>query len=239
MTPTNFNSVERLIQDAFENATLVAEGQRPNSEQWAKALNKLNSIVNFQQTRGLKLFTLADTSLTLTSGVYAYTLGPGATVGISMTKPLRVIQAYYLDSSGNVTPMTPVSWQEWVNLQKAGQYGQPVNYFVNKQVTTLDVSVWPTPDLFAATGTVHFVLQQQIEQIASLTSSVYFPSEWYLGLMWALTAELVTGQPDSIVARAEMKKREYLADLEGWDVEDAQTFLTPDPRGSYYSANFS
>lgn len=237
-TPLYLNSANRLIQDACENAGLVASGQRPDSELTAKAFNKLNAVVAFQQTRGLKIFTNADIPLPLISPTNTYTLGPGASPGVAMVRPLRVIYAYFLSAAGSVTPITIISQQEWNNLQKAGQVGTPINLFPFKGATSLTVNLWPAPDTSAATGVVHLVLQQQITQAVSLTDTIAFPPEWYLGLMWALVVELSQGQPAEIIAFARSQRKEYLDDLEGWDVEDAQTFLTPDMRWGDSRSNF-
>jgi hypothetical protein len=231
-TPTYLNSVGRLIQEAYTEAGLVAAGQQLNSFQYANGLNRLTTLVNFQQTRGLKLFTNADVVLTLTAGSYAYTLGPAAVAGagIAMVKPLRVLLAYYLDASGNVVPMFPVSWQEWVSLQKANNTGTPLNFFVDKQSLALNVNLWPVPDANAALGSVHLVLQQQIAQAVSLTDTISFPPEWYLGLMWGLAFEIGTGQPQEIIAKCMAQKKTYLDELENWDVEDGPVYFIADSR---------
>lgn len=234
--PPYFGSVSDAIYQAYVNAGLIAEGQAPNSERYAAAFNKLNHLVNFLQTKGLKLFTVQDVPLTLVAGTYLYTLGPLGTV--PMTKPLRVPFAYFLDQYNSRIPMTAVSQQEWTILPINAAPGIPVNFFVDKQATTLNVNLWPTPNAQAALGSVHLILQTQLPLGTNLTESIYFPPEWFIGVAWALANELCTGQPQAIVARCQQKSEKFLADLEGWDVEDAQTFFTPDVRGSYGGSSF-
>jgi hypothetical protein len=236
--PTNFNTVERAIFEAYENCAIIPDGGTPNSEQYAKGFNRLNSLVNFLQTRGLKLFAQTDIPLPLVAGTNLYKVGVGQ-AGINMAKPLRVPLAYFLNASGTRVPMTPMSWQEWVNLQpQTTSPGQPVNYFVDKQAAFLGVYVWPTPDATSAAGSVHLVFQTQIPLGTGLTDDISFPPEWFTGIAWALSNELCTGQPDSIVARCKAKSDEFLNWLDGWDVEDAQTFFTPDARNGYYNNDF-
>jgi hypothetical protein len=71
-----------------------------------------------------------------------------------------------------------------------------------------------------------------------LTDQISFPTEWFNGLSWDLADELSTGQPQPIVARCMLKAKEFIADLENWDVEDAQTFFTIDQRMTYGSSDF-
>lgn len=235
-TPLYQYSVGRAIQQAYVKACLIPAGQQPSSGQIADAIGILTDIVNFQQTKGLKLFSNIDTTITLSAGTYMYGLGPAGS--IPMTKPLRAVLAYFVSAAGSITPMTPVSWQEWVILQKSNQAGTPVNFFVDKQAAVLNVGVWPPPDSTAATGAVHFVLQTQLTTPVSLTDSISFPPEWFIGIVWALAHELSQGQPQEIVNRCKVSKEEYLKDLEDQDVEDAQVFFVPDQRSWVRGGSF-
>jgi len=235
----NFNTVERVIVEAYENAGLIAMGSYPNSDQYARGLNKLNTIVNYLQTQGIKLWTQVDTPMVLVAGTNFYPLGAGQT-GISMTKPLRAPFVYFLSATGARTPMTPVSWQEWVNLPlQTSALGQPVNYFIDKQATLLGVYLWPTPDALSATGSAHLVLQTQIPNAQGLTDTTAFPPEWFSTLAWGLADELCTGQPEAIVQRCAGRYLTFRTALENWDVEDAQVFFTPDMRGGAGGNSFA
>jgi hypothetical protein len=236
--PASFGTCRTVIEQAYENCGIVAEGSLPLSEQYARGLTRLNQLVNYLQTRGLKLWTIVDTSLGLTAGTNQYTLGPGALTGVSMTKPLRAISGYFLDSNGNKTPMTPLSWQEISILNISGASGLPVNYFTDKQLTKLVVTLWPTPDSTSATGSVHLILQTQIGNGVALTDATMFPPEWTIGLAWMLADELSAGQPASVIERCRTRAAELRSDLEGWDVEDAQTFFTPDIRSMNQGGSF-
>ena len=235
-TPAYNGSVIRVIDEAYVKAGLVAQGNSPNSDQYATGLNQLNSLVSLLQTQGLKLWTQIDLAVMLVAGQNLYQFGPG--LGINMTKPLRAVYGYYQDSSGIRRPLYPISWQEWTTLSQVSQQGQINSFFVDKQQTQLNVYFWLTPDTTAAAGTAHLVLQTQLTQGVALTDSVSFPVEWFTFLTWALACELAIGQPEAIIVRCEGKKREYQTMLEGWDVEDAQTFFTPDARGAYVGYGF-
>lgn len=235
---TTFNTFSRVIEEAYFNAGLVAEGQTPNSEKYARGLQKLNTISVFLQTKGLSLFSLQDITVPLVSGTYFYPLGPGSS-GVSMVKPFRVILGYYLNQSLQRVPMTALSWQEWTILnQTASSPGQPINYFVDKQPYVLNVSVWPTPNDQAVLGEVHLILQTTLPKGSALTDQTAFPEEWFPVLSWGLADELCTGQPQEIVNRCATKAKFYREELDNWDVEDAQTFFTPDSRSGYYASSF-
>lgn len=238
-SPSTFNTAYSVLCQAGENAGLIPTGGTPNSEQLASWLNRLNQMVNHWATKGLKLWLQQDIAITsLSTTTNFYPLGPGQT-GINMTRPYRVPLAYFQDSTGNTVNLIPVSWQEWIILQnKTTSPGQPVNYFVDKQATYLGVYLWPTPDSVSVTGSVHLVLQNQPTQMVGLVDTTAFPIEWAQGMSWGLSDLICTGQPADIVSRCAQKAEIYRVDLEGWDVEDAETFFTVDTRGGMYYGNF-
>jgi hypothetical protein len=233
-TPVSFNTPDRLIKYAYDDAGIVGDGQDPSSEQMAKGLNKMNDLINYLQTQGLKLWLNFDLPIPLTSGQATYILGPGGSV--NMTKPMRVISSYYLDSSGNQRPLTVLSWDDWTRLSNKQQLGQINSYFVDKQQLSLNVSFWLTPDDLAANlGEAHCLIQQQVAQMVGTMDGVSFPIEWFSAIRWGLALELASKQPDGIKQTCAQMYQLYLKNLEDWDVEDAPTFLQPDMRGGYIS----
>ena len=221
---------------AYKDAGLIQDGDEPSGEQYADGLMRLNDIANLWQTQGLKLWLNQDLAVPLVAGQGNYSLGPGGSV--DMAKPLRVIESYYLDSSGIRRPLVPLSWDDYFRLSQVNQVGQINSYFVNKQQFKLDLFFWNIPDALAATGTVHLLVQNQITQMVSLTDTTAFPLEWSMGLRWGLADELATGQPQAIMDRCEKRATAYRQALEDWDVEDAPTSFTPDQRALYATSSF-
>ena len=71
-----------------------------------------------------------------------------------------------------------------------------------------------------------------------ITDTTVFPLEWYQGLRWLLAQQICQGQPQEVISRIDMMAAKYQEDLDGWDVEDAQVFFTPDTRGMYWGSRF-
>jgi len=236
MTAPSNNTPISIINDAYFDAGLTQEGQVPNSEQIVMGMRKLTDIINLFQTQGLKLWLLEDHPITLTAGTGTYTLGPAGTV--VMTKPLRVIDAYYEDVNHIRRPLVPLSWNDYTRLSQIVQRGQINSYFVDKQQTQLSVFFWLVPDANAATGQAHLVLQRQATNFINLNETVNFPVEWRIALRWALADELATGQPQAIMDRCQQRAIAYRTMLEDWDVEDAPTRFTPDSRSQYATGAF-
>ena len=234
--PASFNTPDRIIRMAMVDAGYLQDGDDPTPEQYANYLNRLNDLINYWQTQGLKLWLQYDLAVPLVAGQAAYTIGPGGSV--PMTKPLRVIQGYYLDGSSVKRPLLPLSRDEYTRLSTVTQQGALNSYFVDKQVSVLSVHFWLVPDTVAATGTAQLIVQQQVTNLVSLTDTMNFPQEWFLALRWGLADDICTGQPQAIMDRCAGKAMFYLNALEAWDVEDASTMFQPDQRAAYITGAF-
>lgn len=237
-TPAN-NTPIAILQDAYFDAGLLQEGDSLNPEQIVTGMRKMTDLINLWQTQGLKLWLNVDTSITLVAGTGTYELGPTADGGtVDMTKPLRVIEAYYLDSTSIRRPLIPLSWDDYIRLSQVNQQGALNSYFVNKKQLTLSVFFWLIPDTTAATGTAHLLLQTQVTNFISVTETMNFPIEWRIALRWGVADEICTGQPQAIMDRCQQRAQAYRTMLEDWDVEDAPTSFAPDSRGLYTTNNF-
>ena len=236
MTAPNTNIPLTIINDAYFDAGLTQEGQSPNSEQIVMGMRKLTDLINLWQTQGLKLWLLEDTAIPLTAGQGTYTLGPAGTQ--VMVKPLRVIEAYYIDVNQIRRPLVPLNWNDYVRLSQVHNTGQLNSYFVNKQQTQLSVFFWLIPDAIAATGAAHLLLEKQVTNFINVTETMNFPIEWRIALRWGLADELATGQPQAIMDRCTQRAMTYRTMLEDWDVEDAPTRFTPDSRNQYVTGGF-
>jgi hypothetical protein len=230
MTAPADNTPASIIEDAYFDAGLIQEGQSPNSEQLATGMRKLTDLINYKQTKGLRLWLNSDLTVTLTAGTGTYTIGPTGT--IVQAKPTRIVDCYYSDSNGIRRPLIPLSWNEYVRLSRINQTGALNSYFVDKQATLLSVFFWLIPDATAATGTAHPIIQQQVTNFTGLTDTMNFPIEWRMYLRWGLAADVCTGQPQPVIDRCTQWATYYGDALDDWDVEDAPTRIAPDSRSS-------
>lgn len=226
-----------ILNGAAQNAGIIGVGQSLDSESLADYLGRYNDLINLWQTQGLKLWTRQDLSITMTLGNGVYKLGLGQNV--PMVKPLRVVEAYVLVTSGGTKrPVKRISWEEWSRLSQINQQGQVVQVFVDKQRDYLGVNTWQLPDSSEVQNTLHLVIQGQVGNAVSLLDTVDFPVEWIMGLKWGLADEVCTGQPAAIVARCQQRAQMYRDALENWDIEGTPITFAPDPQGQYSGGKF-
>lgn len=232
------NTVYGIIKDAMFDAGYLEEGANPNSEQIANNMRRLSDIINYYQTKGLKLFLLEEVSINLVTGQGLYTLGPGGDVNMRM--PKRVLQGFVLNPQGIQRPLVALSWQEWMTLsQVTGNNSTISSYFIDKQAAVLNVHFWNPPDSTDAANTAVLLTQVAAPEVFTLTQSVAFPQEWRLALRWGLADDISTGQPEAIMSRCKTNATIYREALEDWDVEDVSMQFTVDPRNDYGYRGFS
>jgi hypothetical protein len=220
------NTTYGIIRDAMQDAGMLQEGDDPNSEQLATYMRRLCDIINLWQTEGLKLFLLQEVTVTLIAGQAEYTLNQA--VGVEPNKNLRVIQGR-IENSNSSRPIYSISWDEWNRLQK-NNTGCVTGYFVDKQVNSLVVHTWNTPDANEALNVMILLVQTQVANPYNLTSDVMFPQEWRIALRWGLADDICTGQPQAIMDRCQQRAQLYKTQLEDWDVEDTPVRFAVDPQ---------
>ena len=236
-TPLNFNTPDRVIRMGLQDAGKLQRGSDPNPEQLADGMNRLNDIINLEQTQGLKLWLQFDLPIPLVAGKNPYTLGPGGDV--NMTKPMRVIDSnYYVDQFNTRRPLILMSRDEYTKLSQTNQQGPINSLWPDVQQNQIVVSFWLVPDANAATGVAHLCIQQQVQNIVSLTDTMNFPQEWFMFLRWAFADDVCTGQPQAIMDRCAARAAQFRQALEDWDVEQASTSFAPDQRSNYVGSSF-
>lgn len=224
------NNAYGIITDAMVDAGLLQEGDRPNSEQLATNMRRLNDTINLWQTQGLKLFLQEEVNVPLTVGQTQYVLGPSGPA-VTMPRPPRILQGFIIGSGNIRRPLVNISRDEWERLsQITGNNGQINSFMVDKQATQTNLNLWPAPDTVEATNTATFLMQIQAPNPISLTDQVGFPQEWRIALRWGLADDICTGQPMPIMQRCAERAKAYRDALEDWDVEDAPTFFNVDSR---------
>ena len=141
--PPSMTNAYGIICDARKDVGKLRAGAVPDGETLAEDQRRLNKLINYYMTQGLKLWLLQDTNVPLlpplspTQGIALYTFGPSGTN--PMPKPLRVKYGYYLYTTGTQRPLISMSYpDEYLMLSQVLQPGSVNSYAVNKQQLTLN-----------------------------------------------------------------------------------------------------
>lgn len=231
-----FNTPARLIEYAMRDAGLLQQGDAPTTDNYTEFGNRLLDLINLIQTDGLKLWLQRDLAIPLVAGQGTYSLSPAGDV--VMTKPMRVLQAYTVNTSGVKRSLLMISRDEYTRLSNVLQQGAINSLFVDKQQLALVLNFWLVPDMAAATDVAHAILQYQVTNFTDVNDSIEFPQEWFMYLRWGLADDICTGQSQAIMDRCAMRAMKFKQALEDWDVEDASTLFQPDSRSYGNNSGF-
>ena len=237
MTTPSDNTPLSIIEDALLDAKLIQEGQTPSSEVYAQHMRRLRDLVNLEVIKGVKLWLLSDQSINLVEGTGTYTIVSGGS--INLTRPLQVLQAYWLSENEDVRrEVSLIAWHDYLLLGAPESEGSVNSVMVDKLYDRFRILCWPLPDATDAAGTLHLLLRTQVTQFIELDETIQFPPEWRMFLHWGLAAEICTGQPDQVIQRCEGKAQMAREALEGFDVEDTSVRFEVDmsrgnPQGSF------
>src|SRR5690349_11220004 len=113
MTTPAIESAYCIIKDAHFDAGLIQLTDDLNGEQLSNGLRRLRDIINVcQAMHGLRLWTWLDTTVPLVAGQATYTFSP--TGDVVMSRPLKVVQAFYLYTASNTRrPLTVLSMNDY------------------------------------------------------------------------------------------------------------------------------
>ena len=126
------------IEESFENAGLELR----SGYDYKTARRSLNLLMLEWQNRGLNLWTVRDTTLSLTAGTTSYDLP---------AQVLDVVEAYIRTNSGNVTSqfdqsMTRVSVSDYSQLSNKLTQSKPLQYYIESKPSGVTLHLWPSPD---------------------------------------------------------------------------------------------
>lgn len=228
-------TAQGIITKAYQDAQKLARYGSLSADQQSDGIDRLNDLINLWQTQGLKLFLETETLVTLVAGQQMYSCMSGGNVNIA--RPLEVKFASYWDSNNAARPLFLISREEWTRLSNRVGQGSVNQLFIEKLYDRLNIYVWNVPDTTAATGKLHVVFRNQATNPILWTDSVLFPPEWAIALRWGLADELTGGMPESVQQRCQTRAQAYREALEGWDVENVETYFQPDTRQLNLSAS--
>ena len=132
-------------------------------------------------------------------------------------------------------PMTIISRQEYNMLGSKSSTGFVNSIFYQPLVSTGVVSLFLTPDSNVATNyTLYMTVKRSIMDVNLSTDNFDLPAEWYLPLIWILTAEMSSDYEKSLQDKTyfDQKALFYKTQIEDYDIEDVSVKFIPDVRSN-------
>ena len=175
-----------IITDALQELGVVGAGDAVEPEDAALGLRRLNQILQTWANSPLSLPVLTEISVTLTTA-QEYTIGPsGGTVAL---RPVKVVSATALDTSGNEHPVGVINDAQWAQIfDKSVSGGAPLYVWYEATSTNGTAHVYP----IAAGYTLVLRCQALLTSFASTGTAFTLP-EGYEAALYLTLAQIPEG----------------------------------------------
>ena len=206
--------IDEVIQEAME----MIGGEATLGEEPRSARRSINLLLQDWQNRGIQLWTIGTTAVTVTTSVTAYTLG---------SENIDVLEAV-VNRSGIDLQLERISMEEYMKVPRKGQTGRPTQFAVRRGRDSATVYLWPVPE--NSTDTIKFEVVRYIQDVtrSSQTADV---SRRFLPCLTAGTAYFMSmKRPGVDAGRIQMLKQEYeerLLRAQEEDKERASIYMRP------------
>ena len=228
-------SRDDVITYALRKLGVIENGVTPDATTLANSTTALNMLIKSWLAKGIKLWTVVELTLPLTTNKVSYGIGNSGP-DLVTNKPMRVMQGWLRNitvTPQNDIPLMLVSKHDYNALGSKGSIGTPNSIFLDVLRDSSTLYCYPTPDTNASTSyQVHMVVQRPLFDVVGSTDAFDFPTEWLYALGWNLAAELATdfGVDAERLQYIEMKAMKALTEMEDFDIEQTSVFFAPDLR---------
>ena len=168
-------AIDEIIEEAYERIGL----QGVSGNQLRMARRSLNIMFQEWGNRGLHYWEVANNSITLVDGQSVYTMfrstGDGTSDATAVYGVDDVLEAVYRNSSNVDTSLTKISRSEYQALSGKTSEGQPTQYFVQRFIDKVTITLYLTPGSTEAGNTINYYYVKRIQDVGDYTNATDVP----------------------------------------------------------------
>jgi hypothetical protein len=199
------------INGALRLIGMLAEGETPSAATAQDSLSALNQMIDSWNTERLSVFSTQDQVFTWLPNLIHRTLGPtGDFVG---NRPILLDDStYFKDPTNGISfGIKIINQQQYDGIAvKTVTSTYPQVMWINMDYPNIDMYVYPVPTKALEW---HFISVTELDQPASLSTSLTFPPGYLRAFKYNLACEIATEfgiEPPSNVARIAMTSKRNL-----------------------------
>ena len=185
-----------------------------NLRQWAR-------IVSVTSATTLTIDTPLVDDVAVGNSVFTYTK--------KLNRPLRVLDSRRKTfGQPDEIALTQFSRQQYFDQVNKDQNGIPISWYYSPQLDNGLLYIWqPTSTV---NQYLRFTFYTPLEIIVNAANTLYFPSEWQLGFIWALSDLLAPDYNIPAEKKAEIKEEAklFMQEVEEFDEEMTSINVMPD-----------
>ena len=168
-------SIDEVIEEAYERI-----GQQPMSGQEMKSARRsLNIMFQEWANRGLHYWEVKNNSITLVNGQSVYTMFRSTNDGTSSATAVYgvddILEMSYRNSSSVDFPLTKINRSQYQSLSNKTDTGTPVQYFVQRFIDKVTVTLYLTPGSTEAGNFINYYYVSRIQDAGAYTNESDVP----------------------------------------------------------------
>jgi hypothetical protein len=206
--------IDEVIEEALEmiggEATL---GNEPKS-----ARRSINLLLQDWQNRGIQLWTIGTTAVTVTTSVTSYVLGE---------ENIDVLEAV-VNRDNIDLQLERISMEEYLKVPRKGQTGRPTQFAVRRERDQSRVFLWPIPE--NSTDAIKFETVKYFQDVSKSSQTADISRRFYPCLTAGTAYFMSMKRPGVDAGRIQMIKGEYedrLLRAQEEDKERASMYILP------------
>jgi len=220
-------SIDEVIEEAYERIGL----QPMSGNELKSARRSLNILFQEWANRGLHYWEVANNSITLVDGQSEYTMFRSTADGTSDATAIYgvddILEAVYRNSSSVDFPLTKISRSEYQALSNKTSEGTPTQYFVQRFIDKVTITLYLTPGSTEAGNTINYYYVKRIQDAGVYTNATDVPYRFVpcmcAGLSYYLSQKFAPQRTQELKLLYEDELQRALAE----DGSSSSSYITP------------
>lgn len=195
-SPTNADLLDEAVERiGIDTASITAQHIK-------SAIRSLNLIFSEWSTKGVKQWTIEQTSRLLTAGDETYNLPSG---GIDV---LNMVFRKVSGSENRDVPMHRISREEYLGIADKSSQGNPSMYFVDRDRATVTLYLWNVPE--NSTDYIVYDYIRRIQDAGVFADNPEIPFQWFEAMASALAERMYPKMTLALNGTYDLNRHQFL-----------------------------
>ena len=220
-------AIDEIIEEAYERIGM----QGVSGNQLRLARRSLNIMFQEWGNRGLHYWEVANNSFTLVDGQAEYTMFRSTDDGTSSATAVYgvddVLEAVYRNASNVDSPLTKINRSTYQGLSNKTSEGTPTQYFVQRFIDKVTVTLYLTPGSSQAGHKVNYYYVKRIQDAGGYTNATDVPYRFVPCMASGLAFYLAQKFNPQLVQQMKLLYEDELNRALQEDGSSSSSFITP------------
>ena len=220
-------SIADIVEESYERIGISGV----SGYQLKGARRSLNIMFQEWSNRGLHYWEVANNSITLVNNQSVYTMFRSTADGTSSATAVYgvddILEASFRNSSNVDTPLTKISRSTYQALSNKTSTGQPTQYFVQRFIDKITVTLYLTPGTSEAGKFFNYYYVKRIQDAGDYTNDADVPYRFVPCMVAGLAYYLAVKYAPEKIQMLKMLYEDELQRALAEDGSSSSSFITP------------